>query len=92
MHQPIPTRVAIAEVGLADKLSVRYVSEIVRYGDADLHRLNFVFPLILVRPPDAGAFSLASCEDPWTASRVLAKREAAEAACSLRCAGVVEID
>src|SRR6266478_8263740 len=80
LHQPIPTCVSIVKISLADELPVRNISEIVRYLDADLHRLDFVFPLIFVRPPDAGAFALASSENPWTANWVFAESEATETA------------
>ena len=53
LDQPVPARVAVAEVGLADELAVRDVDQVVRDRDADLHALDFVAPLILVRPPDA---------------------------------------
>src|SRR5439155_12582000 len=80
LDQPIPTRVAIVKVSLAEKLSIGNINEIVRDRDADLHRLGFVFPLVFVRPPDAGAFALASREDPWPAKGILAESETTEPA------------
>ena len=92
LHQPIPTRVAVAEVRLADKLSVRNVNEIVRNRDADLHRLDFVAPLVLVRPPDAGAFSLARRVNPGPASRIFTEGNATKPARLERIPGIVEVD
>src|SRR5438445_8860835 len=80
LDQPIPTCVPVAEIGLAQKLSVRNFNEIVRNSHADAHRLNLVLPLILVWPPDARALSLARRESPGTASRIFAESEPAESA------------
>ena len=91
LHQPVPARVAVAEVGLADELAVGDVHQVVRDRDADLHRLDFVFPLIFVRPPDARAFAFAGREDPIPAGRIFTKSESAETADRLRRARVVEI-
>jgi hypothetical protein len=67
LHEPVPPRVAVAEVGLAEELAVRDVDEIVRDGDADLHPFDLIAPLILVRPPDRRAFALAGGIDPRAA-------------------------
>ena len=64
VNAPVPARVAVAEIGLADEPAVRDVDQIVRDGDAQLHPLRLVAPLILVRPPDAGALPLARGGDP----------------------------
>ena len=92
VDEPVPAGVAVAEIGLAHEFSVRDIDEIVRNRHADLHALDFVAPLVLVRPPDARADSFAGGVDPGTASRIFAKREAAESACFEGIPGVVEID
>ena len=61
---PVPARVAVAEIGLADELAVGDIDQTVGNGDADLHVLDFVAPLILVGPPDAGALAFAGGVDP----------------------------
>src|SRR5882762_9929565 len=92
LDQPVPTGVTVAEIRLADELSVRYVSQAVRDGHANLHRLDFISPLILVGPPDAGALAFARGEDPSAARRIFGKGKAAEASDCLRRSRIVEID
>src|SRR5258708_14670044 len=90
--QAVPTRVSVVKISLAEELSVGNICELVRHLDADLHRLDFVFPLIFVRPPDAGAFALASSQNPWTPNWVFAESETTETANRLRRAGIIEVD
>ena len=78
LHQPVPTRVAISQIGLPQKLSIRNINEVVGYRNADLHRVNFVPPLVLVRPPVARADVLAGGGDPVAAGRILLERNAAK--------------
>src|ERR1700730_6762468 len=92
LHQPIPTRVAVAKVGLAHELSVRYINKVFRNFHADAHRLDFVFPLVLVGPPDARAFSFARRVDPRPANGIFAEGDATEPAGLERIARVVEVD
>ena len=92
LDEPVPTRIAVAEVGPAHESAVRHVDQVVGNRDADLHPLDFVAPLILVRPPDARAFVLAGGRDPVMASCVLAERHPAESPLFLGLTRVVEID
>ena len=92
LHEPVPARVAVAQIGLADKLSVGNIHQAVGNGDADAHVLNFVAPLIFVGPPDTGADVFARGVDPGMAGRILAEGDAAEAAYLRRIAGVVEVN
>ncbi len=92
MDEPIPTRVAVAEVGLAHELSVGDIHQIARDRDADLHVLDFITPLVLIGPPDARADAFARGVNPGTALGILAEGKAAEAARRRRGAGIVEVD
>src|SRR5215831_14829108 len=92
MHGPIPSGVAVTQVGLADKLAVRNIDEIDWNGHADIHAFDLIVPLILVRPPHQGTWAFARAVDPGMAGRVIFKRETAEPTGLLRCAGVIEVD
>jgi hypothetical protein len=61
---PVPAGIAITEIGLADEFAIRDVDEIVGDRDAQLHLLDLVAPLVLVRPPDAGSLPLTRGVDP----------------------------
>src|SRR4030095_7435417 len=92
LHEPVPAGVAVAKIGLAHEASIRDVHQIAGDGDADLHALHFVAPLILVRPPYPCAFVFARSRDPGMSCAVGAARHAAEPALLLRQAGIVKID
>ena len=77
---PVPARVAVTEVGLAEELPVRHVHQIARNRHSEAHLLDFVAILVLVRPPHAGADVLAGGVDPRPAGRVGPERDAAETA------------
>ena len=89
---PVPARVAVAEIRLAGEPAVGDVHEIARDGDAEIHPFDFVAPLILVRPPDAGALALARRGDPGPPGRIRRERHPAEASLLARHARVVELD
>src|SRR5262245_40456135 len=80
MNRPIPPRVAVAEVLLADEDAVRHVGEAVRDGNADVRAVDFVAPLIFARPPCARPGALAHGIDERFAVRVSPERDAAAAA------------
>ena len=61
-------------------------------ADADIHRFDFIPPLILVGPPDACSGPLAGRRDPVPAGRVLLEGEPAESAGLDGCARIVEVD
>ena len=61
---PVPARVAAANIGFAGELAVRNIDQAIGDGDADVHALGLVAPLILVGPPDAGARAFAGGVDP----------------------------
>src|SRR4051794_27736501 len=92
LHQPVPARVAVTQIRLAHELAVGDIDESIGDGDADLHRLDLVVPLIFVGPPNAGADALAGGVDPRAAGRVLLESDGAEAASFDGIAGIVEID
>src|SRR5262245_66691328 len=73
-------------------MPVRDVHQIVGDRDAQLHVLDLVTPLILARPPDAGALALAGGVDPVPACRVPSEGDSAEAAGLERLAGIGELD
>src|SRR5580700_7148377 len=92
VHHQIPAGVAVAQVGCAHELSVRNVDQPVGDGYADLHVLYFIPPLILVRPPDAGARLLACGVDPGMAGRIFAESDGAKSTRFDRMTRVVEVD
>jgi hypothetical protein len=92
LHQPIPSGVAIAQIGAAHKLSVRHIDQAIGDRYADLHALHLVAPLVFVRPPDASAGLFARGVDPWMAGRIFTKRDGAESARLHGMARVVEVD
>src|SRR5262245_36719494 len=89
---PVPAREAVAQVLFADETAVGGVHQSIRYGDADVHRVDLVAPLVLIRPPDAGALPLAGRVNPVSPFRVFAKREPAKAARLKGSPGVVKVD
>jgi hypothetical protein len=93
MHAPLPFGVAIAKVAAGDEAAVAYVHEAVRHGDVEFHAiLRLVAPLVLVGPPDAGAFALAGRSDPGLACFIVVEAEAAEAPLRHRAAVVRDGD
>ena len=92
VNQPIPARVAIAQVGLAHEFSVGDIDQAVGNRHADFHALHFIAPLVLVRPPDAGAGLFARGVDPGMAGRVFAEGDSAKAAGLDGMARIVEVD
>ena len=92
VNHPLPAGVAVTQIGLAHELAVGDVHQAVGDGDAELHVLHLVTPLVLVGPPEAGADALAGGEDPRPAGGVLAEGEAAKPAGRLRRSGIVEVN
>src|ERR1700760_1246951 len=91
-HGPVPTSVSVTEVGLAFKLSVRYIHQAIRDGNADLHALDLVAPLVLVRKPDARSIIFARGIDPRVAFGVLSKNHSTKTSDRQRMPGIIEID
>ncbi len=89
---PIPARVAVAQILLAQKPPVGNIHQVVRHGDVHLHILDFIALLIFVRPPDARANAFARGRNPMPARRVFAKADAAEAPRLLRRTGVIKLN
>src|SRR6185437_14735010 len=92
MVVPVPAGVTVMQIGFAHEFAVGDVDETVRNGDADLHVLDFVTPLIFVGPPDAGTIVFAGRNHPGTAGGILAEGDAAEAAGAYWESFVVEDD
>src|ERR1700735_5926805 len=90
VHEPIPPRVPVSEIRLANELPVRYIHQVVRNRDADTHVLDFVAPLVLVWPPHARAYAFTRRVNPWMAFRVLSERVNAEPPRCYRSPGVIE--
>src|SRR5580698_4248389 len=80
MDEPIPAGVAVTEIGFSHELSVGDIDETIWDRYADLHVLNFVAPLIFVRPPDTRSYSFARSVDPGMSGRIFAESETAESA------------
>src|SRR5215467_15964992 len=78
LYEPIPARIAVAQVGLAEEFAVGNVDQFAWSRNADFHAVYFIAPLILVRPPHARAQLLACGVDPSPARRVLFEGDAAE--------------
>src|SRR6202046_567938 len=92
VHEPIPPRVPVSEIRLANKLPIGHIHQVVRNRDTDPHILDFVAPLILVWPPHARANAFARGVNPWMALRIFSEREYAEPPRCYRSSGIVEID
>ncbi len=43
------------------QVPVRNIHHVLWYGDADEHTVGFIVHMVLARPPNAGAQSLAGC-------------------------------
>lgn len=92
VDEPVPPRVAVAEIGLAEESSVRDINQTIGNRNTDFHALHFVAPLVFVGPPDAGADAFARGENPRMAFGIFVEGEAAEAALLARISGIVEVD
>src|SRR5215831_13825638 len=92
MHPPIPSRVAIAEVSLAHELSIRHIDQSVRDRDTDLHILDLVAPLLLVRPPNACTNAFASGVNPGVTRGIFPESKTTEPARLGGSSGVVEVN
>ena len=89
---PVPARISIAQIGLAHEPAVRHIDQPVGNGDADVHLLCLIAPLVLVGPPHAGPVALAGGGDPDAACRILLESQSAEAANLLRMSGVIKVN
>ena len=92
VDHPVPSCVAVAQIGLAGERAVRDVHQAVGHRDADLHAFGLVPPLFLVRPPIAGADVLAGGRDPVASRRVFPERKAAESRNGFGHPRVVEVN
>src|SRR5215469_16890795 len=92
MYPPIPSRVAIAEVRLAHELSIRHIDQSVRDRDTDLHILDLVAPLLLVRPPNACPYAFARGVNPGVTCGILPESKTTEPARLGGGTGVVEVN
>jgi len=89
---PVPPRIAITQIRLCDKLSIRNIRKPARNLNADIHRLHFIPPLILVGPPDAGSGAFARGVDPRVACWIGLEGEGPKPADLGRVAGVVKVN
>src|SRR6266700_1791118 len=92
MHQPVPSRVAVAKVGFAHELSIGNIHKAIRDRHADFHAFHFIVPLVLIRPPYACANAFAGGVDPRMTRLVTSKGKTTEPPLVDWRPGVVELD
>src|SRR3546814_4220745 len=63
-HEPIETRVAIAEVFTAAKPAIGHIGKAIGHADADEHAIHFVRLVVFVGQPYTGTETLAGRGDP----------------------------
>src|SRR5215831_5069333 len=78
LYEPIPARIAVAQVRLAEKFAIGNIDQVAWSRNADFHVFYFIAPLIFVRPPHARAKLLACGIDPGPARWVFLEGDAAE--------------
>jgi hypothetical protein len=89
---PVPACVAVAEIGLTLEASIGDLDQAAGGLDANIHILDFIAPLVLIRPPYARALFFAGGIDQGLSHGIFAEDKAVETTHLHGVARVIELN